>query len=203
MRHSIVKCLLYSSCLAVLTAAVTKFNVNRKDGKMLVLVPTAKESTSVKEYLVSKKAIDADCITFANRHSRDGIHTWFKKPHCWLLIGTTVVGAGVSNNLCDMVVHFTFAYTNVHLVQGMNRSGRDEGREVVSESLVIFNQNKLDYICGKRGSFKRKFTEDTVVDAIKVDEKTEVAARDSSTVSGHEDLMYRDTICRWRALAST
>ena len=201
MFHEIVKCRLYSSILDVLADAVRKFAHERNDGKMLVLVPSAKESMSVMDYLVSKKVIDAKFVTFANRHNRDGIHLWFKQ--CWLLIGTTVVGAGVSNNLCDMVVHFSFAYTPVHLLQGINRGGRDPGREGVPKSLVIFNQNQMDYMCGKRGSFKRKFTEETVVNAIKVDEKTQIAAADSSTVSGLENLVHLDKTCRVTGLASS
>ena len=202
MFHSTVKCRYYKSSLDVLASAISEFlaRPQRHDGKVLVLVPSAKETTKVMEDLVARGVIKRENIAIAHRNDKTGIVIWCTDLLCWVLVGTTVVGAGVSNLLCDMVVHFNFAYTPVHFVQGFNRSGRDARRGVVPVSMNIFNQNQVDIMCGKRHSYKRRFAEGAVIGAIKVDAKTGLAAVSSSTVTGFEDLVYCDRQCRLTSL---
>lgn len=175
------------------------------DSKMLILAMTVKEVDDVFARLNQDERVQEAlriwnaCIVTASRNDRSNISRWCDENDkgCVILIGTTVVGAGVSNKCCDFVIHYGGAYHVDGLLQGMGRAGRSDARNVLPHSLVLFVQSVVNNLCGAPHSVTRQDADEQRKARI----GTNKSARRVATVQGVEAYVFtRD--CRLKTLAA-
>lgn len=177
----------------------------RVNSKMLILVQSAEMIPSVRSRLENDPRVRAALreagvsILTASSKQRDSIVPWCTdaKINFSILIGTTVVGAGVSNKQCDVVIHYGGAYHVDGLLQGMGRAGRSDERKVTPRSLVLFVQQQMNSVCGAPGSAERNNT----VRMRKQRIGTDAATIKVASPTGVEEYV-RATTCRRTVLAS-
>jgi superfamily II DNA/RNA helicase len=175
------------------------------DKKILISVARRKDTDLIRDGLLADvrvvKALNGRRIVVANAGHKQDIGLWCTDPNIAILVGTSVVGAGVSNNDCDLVIQMLIAHHIDAMVQVANRSGRTTR---IGAHFLIYVPAMMDSMCGQRGGTMRLTKNAIVSKAIGyVGPNSSNSVRRIATPDGVESYAANTTMCRMSFLAAT
>jgi hypothetical protein len=148
--------------------------------KILIWVPRKADTQKLKDVLIKNdevvRALNGRLIDVAHKEDKNAISVWCTVPEHAVLVATSVAGAGVSNNFCDLSVQMYMSYHNDAMLQFMNRSGRDVTRGLNPTHKLIYVQAVLDQLCGVAKTVVRKIRNRAVLNAIGLTSNTTIVA---------------------------